>query len=311
MKLSRLHVPWELLVFAAASVMAGAGYSLFDSIFNNFLNATFALTGFQRSFLEFPRELPGFLVVFVTALLGFLCSRRLGAVAMLLGALGALLIGLASPGYAVMVVWLFIYSLGQHLFMPIAATIGMELAPEGQAGRRLGQLNGLRNLAAILGSILVVMGFKYLGFTFALTFVLAALALLIAGGLMLVMKAESTAAPRAFLTLRREYRWYYLLSIIAGARKQLFLTFAPWVLVSIFQQPTQIIASLLTLSGVVGIIFQPLLGWTIDHWGERFVLMTEAVALVGVCLGYGFSRFVLPETIALGVVCSCYILDQM
>jgi len=150
MKLSRLHVPWELLVFAAASVMAGAGYSLFDSIFNNFLNATFALTGFQRSFLEFPRELPGFLVVFVTALLGFLCSRRLGAVAMLLGALGALLIGLASPGYAVMVVWLFIYSLGQHLFMPIAATIGMELAPEGQAGRRLGQLNGLRNLAAIL-----------------------------------------------------------------------------------------------------------------------------------------------------------------
>ena len=56
--------------------------------------------------------------------------------------------------------------MGQHLFMPLASTIGMELARAGQDGRRLGQINSIRNLAAILGSFSVVLGFKYLGFTF-------------------------------------------------------------------------------------------------------------------------------------------------
>ena len=62
----------------------GHSFSIVESTFNNFLNERFALTGFQRSFLEFPRELPGFLVVFVSASLWFLCSRRQTAVAMLL-----------------------------------------------------------------------------------------------------------------------------------------------------------------------------------------------------------------------------------
>jgi hypothetical protein len=75
----------ELKLFAVASLAVGMAYSMVDSVMNNFLNDRFALTGFQRSFLELPRELPGFLVVFITAMLWFLCSRRVGVLAMLLG----------------------------------------------------------------------------------------------------------------------------------------------------------------------------------------------------------------------------------
>jgi hypothetical protein len=106
----------ELKLFAAVYLIMGLAYSMVDSTFNNFLNEKFTLTGFQRSFLEVPRELPGFLVVFVSALLWFLCSRRLGGVAMLLGTAGVLLVGFASPSYRIMVIWLFVYSLGQHIF---------------------------------------------------------------------------------------------------------------------------------------------------------------------------------------------------
>src|SRR5512138_2289045 len=98
------NAPRELKLFAAASLVMGMAYSMMDSTFNNFLNERFALTGFQRSFLEFPRELPGLLTVFVTAMLWFLCSRRLGAWALVLGVTGALLIGYLSPTYGVMVV---------------------------------------------------------------------------------------------------------------------------------------------------------------------------------------------------------------
>ncbi len=301
----------ELTLFAGASLALGTATSIMDSTFNNFLNETFSLSGFQRSFLEFPRELPGFLVVFVSALLWFLCSRRLGGVAMLLGAAGALLVGFASSSYAVMVIWLFIYSMGQHIFLPLSSTIGMELAHEGQAGRRLGQLNAVRNFATILGSFLVFVGFKYLGFTFQHTFALAAIALVVAAILMFSMTPEKKNAPRTYLQLHREYRLYYLLAVLAGSRKQIFLTFAPWVLVTVFKQPTQLIATLMTIGGIIGILFQPFLGRMVDRLGERTVLAGEAVLLVFVCLGYGFSRFVFPAQAAFWITCACYLLDQM
>jgi predicted MFS family arabinose efflux permease len=301
----------ELKLFVVASLILGMGFSIIDATFNNFLNVRFSLSGFERSFLEFPRELPGVLVVFVSALLWFLCSRRLGAVALLLSVAGALLVGFASRSYAIMVAWLFIYSLGQHLFMPVASTIGMELAREGKTGQRLGQLNAIRNLAAVLGSFVVVVGFKYLGFGFGHTFGLAALALLAATMLMFAMRPARAQLPAMYMKLHPEYRLYYLLAILSGSRKQIFVTFAPWVLVKEFNQPTETLAMLLTIGGVVGIVFQPFLGRMIDRLGERTVLATEAASLVFVCFGYGFSKFLLPEHTALIVTCVCFILDQM
>jgi predicted MFS family arabinose efflux permease len=301
----------ELRLFGAASLVMGMAYSMIDATLNNFLNNRFSLTGFERSFLELPRELPGFLVVFVSALLWFLCSRRLGGFAMLLGVAGALLIGFASPTYTVMVFWLFFYSMGQHLYMPIASAIGMELARDGKTGQRLGQLNALRNLAAIVGSFIVYMGFRFLGFNFQHTFALAAIGFAVAAFLLFSMKREKPQPSGTFLKLHKEYRLYYLLAVLYGSRKQLFITFAPWVLVTIFKQPTQILATLITIGGIIGILFQPLLGWMIDHFGEKIVLASEAVLLIFVCIGYGFARSVLPESQAFLLVCVCYLLDNM
>lgn len=305
------RIPRELKLFAVASLVLGMAYSMYNAIFNNYLNDRFAMGGFERAFLEFPRELPGFLVVFVSALLWFLCSRRLGALSMLLGAAGALLIGFASPSYWVMVVWLFVYSLGEHLFMPVASTIGMELAEEGKIGQRLGQLNAIRNLAAIGGSFLVVLGFRYLNFSFQTVFVFCAVGLAIAGALLFSMKSETVSRPATFLTLHKEYRLYYILAVLYGSRKQLFITFAPWVLVQVFEQPTAIMATLVTVGGVIGILFQPFLGWMIDRFGERVVLASEAVLLIFVCVGYGFARSFLPEGAAFAVVIGCYLVDNM
>ena len=301
----------ELKLFIFASLTMGIAYSFVDSTLNNFLNDRFTLSGFERSFLELPRELPGLLVVFTSAALFFLCSRRIGVVAMLLGVAGALLIGFATTTYLVLTLCLFVYSMGQHLFMPAASVIGMELAEEGKTGQRLGQLNAIRNMAAILGSFVVFLGFKFLGFNYQTTFTLAAIGFGIAAALMALMKPEPTTPSKTFLKLRKEYRLFYVLSILYGSRKQLFITFAPWVIVNVFQQPTQTLATLMTIGGIIGILFQPLLGWVTDHYGERFVLASEAVLLVVVCFGYGFSRFIFPEGVAFIMICVFYLIDQM
>jgi predicted MFS family arabinose efflux permease len=304
------RMPRELKLFVGASLAMGAAYSVLDATFNNFLDARYQLTGFQRSFLELPRELPGVLVVFVSALLWFLCSRRLGALALALGMIGTLLVGFVPANYAEMTICLFVLSLGQHLFMPLASTIGMELAREGQTGRRLGQLNAIRNFATILGSFVVFLGFRFLGFTFRHTFALTAIGLVVAMVLMLAMKRSEVKRPGHFLVLHREYRLYYFLNILSGSRKQIFITFAPWVIVTIFKQPTQTIATLLTIGGVIGILFQPLLGRAIDHYGERRVLRAEAALLAFVCLGYSLSKSLFPPRTAFLLTCGFYLMDQ-
>lgn len=301
----------DLKLFLAASFMMGIGYSVFDSIFNNFLHDQYSITGWQRSFLEFPREIPGFLVVFVSASLWFLCTRRIGAFSLFLGFAGAILIGFAAPTYGIMVAFLFIYSLGQHLFMPSAAAIGMDLAREGQTGRRLGQLNSVRNFATIIGSFVVFLTFKYLGFTYQHGFSMVALALAAAAIFMYKMDKEENHKKKAFLSFKKEYSLYYVLNVLYGSRKQLFITFAPWVIVSIFNKPTQTLATLLTIGGVIGVIFQPLLGKLIDNKGEKFVLSLEALILALICVGYGFARDVLPEFYAFIAVSIFYLTDQI
>ena len=73
----------------------------------------------------------------------------------------------------------------------------------------------------------------------------------------------------SFLKLKKEYRLYYILAVLYGSRKQLFITFAPWVLVTIFRQPTQMLATLMTIGGSSASSSSPSLGRAIDRFGER------------------------------------------
>jgi predicted MFS family arabinose efflux permease len=289
----------------------GFSQSIVDATFNNYLNETFRITDFQRGFLELPRELPGFLVIFFSALLFFLCSRRLAVLANLLCAFGILLIGYASPGFSVMLIWLFIFSIGQHLFIPLNQSIGMELAAEGQKGRRLGQFSAVANLSMIIGSFAIFLGFKFFNLTFRLSYVFAFLGFLTVALLIFLMQKDEPYAARTKFQLRKEYKLFYWLNVLYGTRKQLFLTFAPWVLVTVFRQKTQVLATLLTIGGIIGIFFKPMLGRAIDRLGERFILTAEAVMLIFICLCYGFSKNVFPESVALYVTAACFILDQL
>ena len=113
------------------------------------------------------------------------------------------------------------------------------------------------------------------------------------------------------LKIYKEYNLYYLLSILYGARKQIFLTFAPWVLVTIFKKPTTTVATLMTIGGAVGIFFQPFIGWCIDRFGEKLVLASEAVVLIVICIGYGTAKDLFSSDIAFFITAVCFIVDGL
>ena len=120
---------------------------------------------------------------------------------------------------------------------------------------------------------------------------------------------EGHTGNRPTFVIRKRYSLFYLLNILFGARKQIFITFGPWVLISIFDKPVSTIAMLHLIASVIGMFFAPQLGKLIDRFGERLVLMIDAVLLIGVCLGYGFAAELGLGAWAVYVIYVSFVLD--
>lgn len=305
----------DLVLFMLASAFIGVSQSIDSSVFNNFLNDTFHLTVSQRTIMEFPRELPGFLVVFVSGALLFLGDVRIATLANMLAAFGLLGLGHFASDFYMMMIWMTVYSMGTHLFMPMSNSIGMNLAEDGNLGKILGRINGLNTAAFLVTSLATAMIFRYVKVNYNIAFTIAAFAYIISCLLILFMKPNKPVGKVKKLFFRKEYTLFYWLNVLYGARKQIFLTFGPWVLIKVFNQGVSTFAVLGFFVAGIGIVFKPFVGSVIDKKGEKFVLASEAVALIIICAGYAFAEdmsqaFGAGDT-ALLIICACYVIDQL
>ena len=151
----------EIALFLIVIATLGFTGGLFDTTFNNFLSDTFRIDARARGALEFPRELPGFLVALLGGALFFLSEVRLGAFAALAtcaGFLGLAFCG-AKSGFGTMTLFLFVWSIGNHMMMPVSSTINLSLAPpdkrglrDGAPGRNRNDRDHLRRRARVAGA---------------------------------------------------------------------------------------------------------------------------------------------------------------
>lgn len=305
----------DLTLFLIASACIGISQSIDSAVFNNYLNDVFHITVSQRTLLEFPREFPGFIVVFVSGLLLFLGDTRVAALANVFAAVGMASMGFLSGNFAVMVVWMTVYSMGQHLFMPVSSSIGMSLASSGNMGKVLGKINGLNTAAFLVTSLLTAAIFRYVKVNYRVAFLVGSVAFIASAVLIFMMTPQKRGIRKERFILRKEYRLFYFLSIIFGARKQVFITFGPWVLIKVFGQGVSTFAVLGFIIAGIGMFFKPYVGHLIDKKGERFILAGEAAILILICLGYAFAG-VLSDSLRLGdiallITCACFIIDQL
>ena len=295
-----------------ATIFFGATGGIFMSTLNNYLSDAHGFTAASRGWLEFPRELPGFLIFMVVGLLLLrLRESRIAALAMLATAVGALGLGYLSPGITLLVVWIVIWSLGDHIIFAVEGPIGLKLAKRGAEGRRLGQLGGARNLGVIIGVSIVWLLARYVGDRYDLFYLVAALCAAVAGFFFFRLGLGKQDAPSRKLVYRKEYHIFYAISALFGIRKQIFLVFGAWVLVDLHGVPVSTIALLYFLASLLGVVLRPLLGDVIDWLGERRVLAFDEIMLIVVCLVYAFASNLLPKPYDLYVLYGAYILDHI
>lgn len=293
--LSRYRDRWReaspsLRVFLAGVLLLGINNGILTATFNNYLFDSFHVSASARGLIEFPRELPGFAMIFVTGALAAFSLRSWTMLVGLTTGVGILGLGYLSPNMSLMIFWMMLWSLGDHLFITAEATIGLKLAEANRAGRRLGQLTGARNLSMILGTAAVWLLMDRLGVRYAGVYAVAAATAILAAVAFsrLRLPGDGGGDHRRFV-LKKRYTRFYLLNIFWGARKQLFLTFSPWVLVSVFHTPPQTIALLVMAAAVGGVVFRQYFGLAVDRFGERAVLVVDGVAMAAICLGFALS----------------------
>jgi len=302
----------QLVLFLLAVFALGTSNGIFQTTYNNYLDDVFQIGATARGALEFPREFPGFLVALFAGALFFLLESHVAALAAALTGLGLIGLGLIDARWGWMLFFTVVWSIGQHVEMPMRHAIAMGLGTARQHGRRLGQTAAARVGASILGGLLVWLVIDYLGNNWTITFVSGGAAALVGAALYLRLHPPEVHHQRAKLVVKRRYSLYYVLCALFGARKQVFITFAPWVLVTIYGQEASTFAKLWIAASILGVWFQQGLGDLIDRWGERRVLMLDGALLVLICLGYGFAdRVGLPGAWPVRLLYGCYVLDEL
>ncbi|NIA14031.1 MAG: MFS transporter [Nitrospiraceae bacterium] len=303
----------QLLMFFGAVACMAASLSIYDSIFNNFLSDTFSMSAAARGWLELPRETPGFLVFLTAGVFAAVPLARVGLLAALVYAGGIAGLALTGTSYALMMTMLLISSAGMHLLQPVQASVALALSDDNNRGKRLGQVGAIGTIGAMLGAGFVWLVFDKSAPQYRMGFLCTAGLATVAAVIYGLMHAPHAHKTRSRVVLRKKYWLYYVLELFFGARKQVFITFGPWVLVRVYGQPAEAIAGLFFIAAAIGILFKPLAGHAIDLFGERAVLVADGLILAFVCLGYGYALPLMGGEMehARLLACACFVADNL
>ena len=300
--------------FLMCILVTGLSYGLYKGLLDNYLAEIVGMGEMDRGITEFFRELPGVMLIFILAAFYMLSAETLfkaGAVIMLAGmAMQAIL----PPAKVLAVLAICVYSLGEHIQLVMKSSLTLQYARTGKAGTAQGIQNAISQIGTLVGYLVIVGVFSvltkdqpyqlFLGIAAVLAGVSAVFSLKINS------KSETDNTKRRFY-FRKKYFKYYMLELFYGARKQVFITFGPYVLILFYGASAATISLLFAVSAVVSFFMAPLVGKIIDKVGYKTVMVVDTMILVLVCLCYGFAHHLMPMNIAFLVCCVNYILDAV
>ena len=299
--------PWQtpknlLMVMTVAMTIA---FATWMALLNNFVIEKANFTGAEIGMLQSIREIPGFLAF--TAVLVLLIIKEQLFAYLSLAILG---VGVAIAGYFPTVVGLylttFIMSVGFHYFETIKQSLSLQWLTVEEAPKVLGQLIAAGSLASLLVYAFLYFARDQFGLSYQAIY-------FIGGGLCLVLTAfawlgfprfESATTQRKHLLMRKRYWLYYALTFMGGARRQIFVVFAGFLMVEKFGYSVSDVAALYLINHLFNWAFAGKIGALVGRIGERRALTFEYCGLICVFTAYAFVDNALWAA-------SLYVLDHL
>jgi MFS family permease len=275
------------LLFIMAVAMPIA-FSVWSALLNNFVIQIADFDGSDIGLLHTVREVPGFLAIGVILIIMFLREQTLGLISLaLLGVATALTA--YFPSVSGLLIITLISSFGFHYFETVNQSLQLQWLPKEKAPQIIGWLVGAGSVATLIVYLGIIIGWQKLELSFnfiyltsgGLTALIAILCLLFFP----TFKTETKQITK--LVLRRRYWLYYALQFLSGARRQIFVVFAGFMMVEKFGFEVHQLTALLLINLAINIFVAPLFGHFIAHFGERRALIIEYLGLVFVFVAYG------------------------
>ncbi|MGQ1948639.1 MFS transporter [Geofilum sp. OHC36d9] len=269
-----------LLVLASA-----IGFQGWQTLFNNFAVDTIGLNSFQVGTIQSVKEIPGFLTFFAVFILLIVAEHRFAALAIVTLGIGNLMVGL-FPSFGGLLLTTLTLSMGFHYF----ETSNQSLTLQYFAGERvpivLAKLKSYTAIGNVGVGVFIWIISKHLEINYIFTIIGAIVVLM---GLYSFTKkpVDKTLPPQhKKLVLKKKYWLFYVLNLLSGARRQIFMVFSIFLLVQKYHFSVAFITTLFIINNIITYFLSPVVGKAVNRYGERTMLTIEYSGLFLVFMGY-------------------------
>ena len=284
--LSKWRRPEALLILMAIALPLA--FSVWSALLNNFVVEIIRFDGLDIGLLHTIREIPGFLAVGVISILLFFREQTLAL--LMLCVLGlATAVTAWFPFLSGILTITLLSSIGFHFFETVNQSLQLQWFSKKEAPRKLGKLMAIGSAATLIAYTFLVLGWDKLNLSFNSAYMIAgfscfSLAVL---GYLIFPNFEAPVPQTKKMVLRKRYWLYYLLQFMSGARRQIFVVFAGFMMVERFGLDVQQLTTIYLINLMFNIALAPLLGRAVARYGERKALAVEYFGLSLVFFAYG------------------------
>jgi predicted MFS family arabinose efflux permease len=264
-------------------------FATWNNLINNFAIERAAFSGAEIGMLQSIREIPGFLAFAVVLILLMVREQTLALWSLLL--LG---IGTAATGFFPTVLGLYlttvVMSLGFHYYETVQSSLALQWIDKRHAPETLGRIIAVGSFTAIVSYLFILVVFSKFGIDFKETYLIGggATCLVAAIAWLGFPKFPQDVVQHKKIILRSRYWLYYALTFISGARRQIFIVFAGFLLVEKFHYTVPEVSLLFFINAGLNMFFAPKIGRLIGRWGERRALIFEYIGLIIIFVSYAF-----------------------
>ncbi|MFW9618605.1 MAG: MFS transporter [Sulfurospirillum sp.] len=293
----------QLLYLLAAAVPIA--FTAWNALLNNFVVEVAGFNGEKIGLLQSIREIPGLLAFSIVFILMIFRQQTAAYVSLFLLGLGTLLTGF-FPSTIGLYATTLLMSVGFHYLETLHSSLSLQWIQKEQAPSFLGKLSALRSFMAlfILGLLYIMMQILNIGYIAVYVFSGGVTMLLAVIAWMGFEHFKDDVVQETRLFLRKEYWLFYILTFLAGARRQIVVVFAGFLLVEKFHFSVENMLLLLIANTIINMICAPYAGKLIERFGENLSLKLEYICIVLIFILYGLVQ---SQIMAVAL----YILDNL
>lgn len=298
---------WQnpFVFLAVASIVMSITFAGWMAMLNNFVIEQAAFTGAEIGMLQSLREVPGFLAFTAVFVLLVFTEQVFALISLCLLSIGVALTGIFPSIYGLYATTVLM-SIGFHYYETLNTSLSLQWFTKEESAQKLGKIMSIKSAASLTCYALIWVGFSVLSASYQVMYLFFGLTgLLLTIWLIIAMpKFPMEHSQHKKLILRKRYSLFYFLTFLAGARRQIFVVFAGFLMVEKFGYSVQQITLLYMINHIINFFLAPVIGKWIGRVGERKALTVEYIGLITVFVGYALVE-------SANIAAALYVIDHL